>query len=291
MSETLNVTVNKIIFPPIADQGDWYVIMTDKGKAVGKMKWRPDDGEKLVLNGTWGAYRGERNFKFTLAMPDTPDSPRDTLAYICSRAKGIGPAMEEAIWEAYGDDFREAYDGAIPRLNGDKYENFKQVCSLVDMETEKSKAIAWLMAHKASANLALAAWDEWEKESIGVVRANCYRLADLPHYGFTHVDGDIRTSFKIGDGDDRRVRAAILYSLGQLTANGSTVIDWTSLQDRTVHLIGIEHIGSIVDLTMAMFDDGSLIGYKRSVSVSLTTDYRNEKDILEFATQEAACAV
>lgn len=280
MSEsTIDIEVRKVLYPAPSAEGEFFVLLTNQGKASGKMKWRPEEGERLKLSGKWGSYRGERNFNFDYALPNVPVSPRDQLRYICERAKGIGPAMEEAIWMAMGADWRSASVGCVKGFTPVKYNAFREAVALMEVEADKSQAIAWLMSKHASVNMATAAWDAWEKQTIGVVQGNVFRLADLPHYSFVDVDGAIREAFGIAEDDPRRIRAAVLYKLRQLTSSGSTVIDWDSLYHAACALVGGYRGELIAEEVSKMFEDGNLKGFKGTRSVALGVDFKNEMDI------------
>lgn len=278
----LNVTVSKVLYPPAAQEGSWFVLLTEHGKACGGMLWRPEPGERLTLDGEWSAYRGERNFKFTAAYQNVPISPRDQLVYVCERATGIGPAMMEAIWAARGNDWPDIEPGEVPRLTGTRYDAFREAVALLETEAEKSESIAWLMGKGASVTMAQAAWEQFGKDTRGVVSANCYRLTELPHFGFINVDGVIREAFGITDADERRVRAAILYSLGRLTSYGDTVIEWSMLRDDTAKLLGTHFTQLVSDCVGQMFEDGSLRGFAGTQSIALGSDFRDERDVWEW---------
>jgi len=275
----LDVEVRHVLYPPVGKEGDFYVLATDQGKASGKMKWRPEVGERLRLSGKWGSYKGERNFSYDNALPNVPVSPRDQLHYVCERAKGIGPSIEEAIWTLLGPKWKDARAGCVKGFTAPKFDAFSEAVTLLEVEADKSMAIAWLMGKGCSVNMSTAAWDQWQKETVGIVQSNMFRLADLPHFSFVDVDGAIRENFGIGDDDPRRIRAAILYKLKNLTSSGSTVIEWPELFHATCSLVG-GHRGELVgDQVSAMFKDGALVGFTGSRSIALGQDYKNERDI------------
>lgn len=282
----LPVTVTRVLYPPSTQEATWFVLLTEHGKACGSMLWRPEPGERLILVGEWDAYRGERNYKFKEAYQNVPISPRDQLVYVCERATGIGPAMMEAIWTARGNDWLSIEPGEVPRLTGTRYDSFREAVALLETEAEKSEAIAWLMSHGATVGFAQAAWEQFGKETMGVISANCYRLTELPHHGFTDVDGQIRESFGIGNADSRRIRAAILYSLSRLTSYGDTVIDWASLKMDVCKLIGAEHEQLVSDCVSEMFQDGGLHGFPGTQSIALGSDYRDEAAIWDWVQKE-----
>ena len=253
------------------------------------MSWRPEENERLILDGQWSAYRGQKEFKFQSAMPDIPIDPRDQLKYVCERTRGIGYAIEQAIWDAKGAEWRSVTDRDVKALGrGDLLARFQETIDLVEREAEKTQVIGWLMGHGATIKMATAAWDIWKKQTIGVVSTNPYRLTELPHYGFVHVDNGIRQSFGIGNDDPRRIRAGVIYALQQLTEHGSTAIDWSALRDVSVkHLNGI-HLELIVTAIGEMFQDGTLRGFKGTQRIALGLDYQNELEIFDYVAKSAA---
>lgn len=286
MSESVNVEVKRVLYPPAVSKdeqkAEFFVLLTNIGKASGKMNWRPEQGERLTLDGTWGAYQGEKNFKFTSAAPNVPVNPRDQLHYAADRAAGIGPVLEELIWKARGEDWRNVEPGEVKGLTGAKHLSLIESVRAIDMEAEKSQAVAWLMGKGCTIKMSLAAYEQFKKETVGVVQANCFRLAELPNYSFVDVDGVIRENFGIGMNDPRRVRAAILYKLRQMTSGGNTVIRWPYLLASVTQLVGAALARMVSDECAKMFEDGSLVGFAGTQSVSLMDDYQAECEILRF---------
>jgi len=280
------VAVTTVYYPKDGAEGDWYAFATKHGeqdlKCSGKLPFRPHPGEQLKLTGKYDTYQGQRVFKVRSAVPHVPENERDLLAYVCHRSKGIGPAMEDAIWHKFHEDWRAVTEGSVPRLTGRLWFAFQETLQLVEVEAEKSAAISWLMGKGATANMSAAAWELWKSDTIGIVMNDPYRLADLPNYGFIDVDGSIRMEFGICDADHRRVKAACVYSLKQLTSSGSTVVEWPVARDHICKLIGAHYVQLVADCVTKMFEDGALAGFPGSRMLALVTDYRNERDIWEW---------
>lgn len=289
-SETLDVVVNRVCFPREGATGDsrWHILATDKGTAKGEMSWRPSEGERLTLSGCWSVYLGSREFKFTIALPNIPVDQRDALHYAAERTLGIGPALEQAIWDARGGHWQEIGPGEVKRLDGELYLRFRETIDALCRESEKSTAIAWLIGRGATVALACAAWDAWGLQTMGVVQADPYRLDELPGYGFGFVDKGIRRVFEIGDADPRRIRAAIRYAMGQFADDGHTAVSWESLRDRANEVLGGIWSQSLADHVRAMFDDGTLRPWTASRRVSLGRDAEAAEDIWRLASTKAA---
>jgi hypothetical protein len=282
---TLNVIVNRVAYPPATSDPDaWYILITDHGAAKGRMAWRPQEHECLVLEGEWATYKGEREFAFKTARLDVPTDSRDQLHYVCARTTGMGPAMEQLIWERAGAAWMEIPDGAVPRLSGKIYASFHLQMETLREKSEEAGVVATLMGKGATMNMACAAWEKWKTETLGVVTADCYRLAELSGYGFKDVDAKIRRAYAIADDDKRRIRAAVIYSLRRLTDAGDTVADWSLLYQQAIGLLG-GYADLISDCTADLFEEGSLKAFPKSEGVSLAADWKAETAIWDFVNK------
>jgi hypothetical protein len=282
----LNVTISKVAYPPATSDTDWYILITSRnGACKGKMAWRPKEGDTLALDGEWSTYRGQREFAFKSASLDVPTNAKDQLHYVCTRTVGLGPAMESLIWSAAGDDWPNIEPGQVPRMTGKIFEEFKLQVGSLESDQEHVKTVAWLMGKGATMNMASAAWEKWEAEAIGVVSDDCYRLSELGGYGFHDVDKVIRVSFEIGDDDDRRIRACVVYSLRRLTDNGSTIVTWEDLLKKACGTLG-GYDALVVEATKVLFAEQALKGFSDSQSVSLSADFYAERDILMYVDNE-----
>ena len=281
---TLNVTITRVAFPPATSDPDtWYILVTDHGTAKGCMSWRPQDSEALILEGEWTTWHGSREFAFKTARIDVPTNPRDMLHYTISRTKGAGPALEAMIWDAMGENWQAIPDGKIPRLSGRVYQEFLLQIEALQSKTEEVRVIAALMGKGATVNMASKAWEMWKKETLGVVNADCYRLAELEGYSFRDVDLKIRHGYGIADDDKRRIRAAVIYSLRKITDAGDTVAEWNSLFTQAIGLLG-GYADLISDCTSELFEEGTLKAFPKSEGVSLAADWKAETTIWDFVS-------
>jgi hypothetical protein len=282
----IKVKVTNVLYPRDGADGEWYIIKTDKGIVKGKMSWRPQENETLALEGSYGTYQGRSEFKFTSARADIPVDSRDQLRYVCETTPGFGVAMELKIWETWGDNWAEDVEPGIVRgLKGKKFELLINSIDNLKLKCEETEAVAWLMSVGCTINMAQAAWLKWEKEAVGIAKSNCYRLAELPHYGFCHVDNGIRHRFGIADSDPRRIKAGVLYSLNQLTDQGSTLVSWYALKDAAMHNLGHMAIGLINQCVREMFSDGILVPFPRNKDLAAANDYENAKIIWEYVNK------
>jgi hypothetical protein len=279
----LHAKVERVCFPREGEEGTWYILATDQGTIKGAMRWRPAVGEQLAAEGRWTEYQGKKEFRFSEAWHDIPTGSRELLHYACELTKGVGAALEALIWEACGEKWDEIKEGDVPKLKGPIFERFQDTITLLEREKEKAQAVAWLMGVGASRNMAEAAWDQFGESMIGVVNADCYRLAELPHYSFKIVDESIRQNFGITDTDPRRVKSAVLYYLKQLTESGPTVVAWWQLSDKVTGATRLQK-DLVAKCVGRMFLDSSLKGFKASQMIALARDHENETAIWNYAT-------
>lgn len=287
MAKELKVKVDRVLWPqPGAESNDFKIIATDKGVIKGNLSWRPEKSELLILEGEFSTYQGKPEFKFTSARADVPIDPRAQLAYVCEVTRGLGTAMELKIWDAWGEDWADKCEpGIIKGLKGRKFEELLHSIDNLKTKREESEAITWMMSIGATVNMAQAAWNQWEKQAVGIVKSDCYQLAELPNYGFSHVDKSIRHAFGITDSDPRRVKAGVMYSIKQLTAEGSTLVNWHLLRDAIARCIGTIAPAIVNQCVRQMFNEGSLIPFKESQELAIAGDYDNAMIIWEFVKQ------
>ncbi len=242
----LQAAVEFILYPRGEHVPGFTIFRSRNGKICkGSVPWQLDKGDMLILSGEWkpDAQRPERPhaFCFTDVRPDIPTNPRALLAYACDLTKGIGPAKEEAIWNAYGAEWPSTSQGLAKVSGLRKAARDEWTITLERLVTERHKAdaIAWLMGHGCTHTMAAAAWVRWGREIQGRVAKNPYALTELPGWGFAAVDGDIRKSLGIADDDPRRADAALVYVVGIETKNtGSTIVSVDQVRRAVQDLVG-----------------------------------------------------
>jgi exodeoxyribonuclease V alpha subunit len=287
MTSTMAVEVKRVLYPREGaphPAGTFCVLATSRGRASGEIGWRPRVGERLNLTGRYDVYKGEQQFKWSAATPDVPVDARDQLRYICSRTDGFGPAMEAAIWARWGEQWIDrAMPDEIPRLGGERYGKLRAALAEFERERERSEAIAWLMGKGCTPKLAQSAWDEWEMETVGIVRDDCFALARLHRRGFAEIDTRVRSEFGVGDDDPRRMRAAVLYVIDQARDRGSTLIAWDDIWPDCVALIGDARIAQISDATRELIAGETLVAFSDVQAIATIGDHRAERAIWEYA--------
>jgi exodeoxyribonuclease V alpha subunit len=273
---SINVKIIRVAYPPATSDPDaWYILVTDQGACKGRIPWRPNPDDSLILEGDWTTYRGEREFSFKSAAINVPTDPRDMLRYVSERTPGMGPAMESTIWATLGAGWMKAQPGDVPRLSGKLMEEFRRNIELLATKGVEANTIATLMGKGCTMNMACAAWAMWGPETIGIVNSDPFRLAELANYGFRDVDTRVRQHFGIENNDTRRIRAGVVYCLRRLTDQGDTLVEWESLYTQAVGLLG-GHSGLISECTKELFENGTLKSFPECRGVALAKDWAAE---------------
>lgn len=289
MSTELTVKVDRVCYPKEGIEGDWYILSCMAGDtlvtAKGNMPWRPKQHERLKLTGDWKNYQGKREFSFKAAALDMPTGARELLHYVCEMTPGIGPALEEQIWELKGDAWAAIEEGEISRLRGRTYHAFMGALESAEADRAKGEVIAELLKAGCTMNMAAAAYEKWKDGTVGVIQSDPYRLTELAHYGFSDVDAKIRIYYGIGDGDPRRIRAAMIYVMKQLTEGGSTLVRWDILESQCLTKLG-GYKDVILSCAKEMITEGSLKAFPSTRSIALASDYKNELIIWEYIQPE-----
>jgi hypothetical protein len=280
----LIVQIKSIRFTKESRNGHWCILMTDAGCAKGETRWIPNAGEQLKLQGEWVTFQGQKEFKFSHAMPHVPDNPKAQLHYVCTMADGIGPALEERIWDEYADNWKHIEPDTVKGVSSAKYKSFVDAISLLDQSQDYIQALTWMLSIGMTHNMADAAWSEWDKDTIGVIKDDPYKLSMLQQYGFKDAD-KLRAQFGISDDDERRIRASTFYVMLKAERQGDTVVSWETLVIEYRHMISadIKMVNLLRSVTAEMIKNtGELIGWSATGMLAMGDSYRYEKSVWDY---------
>ena len=276
--ETLVAQIERIAFRK--EDSLWTIAITDKGTIKGVIAFDLKEGDWVKLEGRWqhSEFNGKQEFNFRGCMLHLPEDPRALLAYAVSITKGLGDAKEIAIWEKYGPAWREQETLDIPGFGESLQFHWKDTLRRLTEQAEQTQAIAFLLAHGCTLNLATVAWETWREDTLGKVNANPYALCDLPRYGFAWIDENVRPKFGIKPDDPRRVDAAIQYVIGQLAEKQGTAIPGPDVCTATQALVPCN--GSFNARIEAMCEAEVLVRMADG-ALALRKDWENENAIWE----------
>ena len=222
---------------------------------VEKIKFRNEDngytvmsvsseGEEYILVGTF-QYIGEGEMiEATGTMTEHPvygeqlavesyeiKAPEDVTAmerYLGSGAiKGVGAALAARIVRRFKADTFRIIEEEPERLAEVKGISEKMAMAISDQMEEKKElrqAMIFLQEYGISMNLAVKIYHEYGPRMYGIVKENPYKLADdIPGVGFKMAD-EIAQRVGIFTDSDYRIKAGILYTLLQASAQGHTYL-------------------------------------------------------------------
>jgi len=284
-TETIRVVVGTIKFRK-GDDG-WSILFTDRGTVKGCVPWEPKPGDALRLEGFWkrSTYNGADEFIFKTAMIDVPESKRALLTYAVSLTTGMGDATAEKIWDRYGEEWPGVADLDIKGLTLVARDAWKTTLARISEQKEQATAVAFLLDHGCTLNMASVAWGKWEKSTISVVQADPFQLAELPKYGFKSVDEGIRQTFGIEDMDPRRAVAAIRYLMGENAGGGNTLAAKTWLLVKLAELCPLNP-DRVDELLAEMQQNNGIV--VSGPWVARVHDWQNETTVWERFREVAA---
>lgn len=281
--------VERVVFPKpeaYADGPCFYILRTDVGTCKGRLSHVPAVGERFIFDGKWevSKWNGAMEFSFFHAAAYLPKDERSLLKYACEMTHGFGPALEEKIWEAKGEDWRHVGEAdGIKGLTPAKLSAFQSTVETIDNNGERTDAVAWLMSIGLTVKMSEAAYEKWGKATTLKVKEDCYILAQLPGYGFRDVDERVRQYFGIGRNDPRRAAACLNYYLAQLTQE-DTIVSWTALYDGVSKAIDADP-AVIGEQCRRLFDSGRFIAFPKTGMIAGPRDFLAESAILKFARE------
>lgn len=285
----ISAKVERVVFPKpeaYADGPCFYILRTDVGTCKGRLSHVPAVGERFIFDGKWevSKWNGAMEFSFFHAAAYLPKDERSLLKYACEMTHGFGPALEEKIWEAKGEDWRHVGESdEIKGLTPAKLSAFQSTVETIDNNRERTDAVAWLMSIGLTVKMSEAAYEKWGKATTLKVKEDCYVLAQLPGYGFRDVDEHVRQYFGIGRNDPRRAAACLNYYLAQLTQE-DTIVSWTALYDGVSKAIDADP-AVIGEQCRRLFDSGRFIAFPKTGMIAGPRDFLAESAILKFARE------
>ena len=225
----IEATVKRILFPAESPQPgtpQWYVLLTSAGKVVGSSRLPFAPTRTYTFTGNFSVYHGELNFKFASVSENVPADPRAILDYACTITHGLGPAFANTIWSAHGADyFRVLAESATCGTLSVKSEALYKTLQDLQLDASRSSAIADLLAHGATQNLAEQAFATFGSQVASLVKANPYVLAKLPGQSFKTVDARFRESYGIDLLSPVRVHALTAWLIDSLAEqSGDTFV-------------------------------------------------------------------
>ncbi len=202
-------------------------------------------GTELKLSGAW-EHHPKYGEQFKIASYETvvPATIDGIERYLGSGLiKGIGPVMAKRLVGMFGLQTLDIIETDIRRLKevdgiGDK--RIDIIRTAWADQKEIRQVMIFLQGHNVSTAYAAKVYKRYGKESINVVAANPYRLADDIHgIGFLIADS-IAEKVGIPKDSELRAQAGILYVLKQLAEDGHVFYPYGPLLEECRKILGLE---------------------------------------------------
>ncbi len=210
-------------------------------------------GESVELHGRWVDHPEHgRQFeveRYRTVLPATVEGIRRYLG--SGLIKGIGPVMAKRIAETFGSYTLHVLENEPLRLREVSGLGPKRVDRIVRAweEQQQIKAIMlFLQDLDIAPGLAVRIYKQYGEQSLSVVQATPYRLAD-EIYGIGFLTADkIAQALGMPLDSPQRVGAGLRYTLSQAADEGHCYLPWAELAARGAELLGVEP--AVVDATL-----------------------------------------
>lgn len=201
-------------------------------------------GESVELEGRWVDHPEHgRQFeveRYRTVLPATVEGIRRYLG--SGLIKGIGPVMAKRIAETFGSYTLHVLDHEPLRLREVSGLGPKRVDRIIHAweEQQQIKAIMlFLQDLEIAPGLAVRIYKQYGEQSLSVVQATPYRLAD-DVYGIGFLTADrIAQALGIPHDSPQRVGAGLRYTLSQASDEGHCYLPWDELAERGAELLGV----------------------------------------------------
>lgn len=201
-------------------------------------------GESLRLTGRWSSHpRYGRQFEvwsYTTVLPATIQGIRRYLG--SGLIKGIGPKMAERIVDHFGTDTLEIIETAPERLvevPGLGPKRTKMIGVAWAEQKVIKEVMIFLQGVGVSTSIAVRIFKQYGEQSVEVVRAQPYRLADdVWGIGFKTAD-TIAQAVGIPRDSPERVKAGLRYTLSQAADAGHCYLPAPNLVGDAVKILDV----------------------------------------------------
>lgn len=203
-------------------------------------------GTTIVADGEWVSSKYGRQFSVRQWHEELPATIKGIEAYLASGLiKGIGPKYAKRIVDTFGTDTFSVLDYAPERLmtvDGIGKGRMEKIRKSWEENKAVSNIMIFLQGHGISPAFAVKIYKEYGDKSIEKVRENPYALADdIIGIGFKKAD-EIAFSFGCEKTDLCRLKAGVIYTLGQMSNDGHCYMERDRLTAAAMELLDVEGI-------------------------------------------------
>lgn len=202
-------------------------------------------GAIIEASGEWRVdARFGRQFAVAEWKESLPTTPAALVAYLSSgKLKGVGKYYAQKIVDKFGMDTFDILDNGIERLLEIRNFGEKRLAGVRESwDRQKGIRSVMLFLHSFGVSSAYAAkiHARYGAESVDVIRANPYQLADeVWGIGFRYAD-EIAMRVGYSKDDPRRLRSGIIYVLTRRSDDGHVFVERESLVNTSASMMEVE---------------------------------------------------
>ena len=201
-------------------------------------------GESVEVRGRWTMHAEYgKQFNVETMRSVLPATVAGMEKYLGSGlVKGVGPVTAKRIVGHFGETTLDVIDGAVERLIEVPGVGKKRV-SLIRHAWAEQRAIKevmiFLQGNGVSTSLATKIYKHYGDESIAIVQADPYRLAqDIYGIGFLTAD-KIAQALGMAPDSPQRIAAGVEYTLNQSTDEGHVFLPSSELVTQAAELLNV----------------------------------------------------
>ena len=204
-------------------------------------------GEHLEGTGRWVVDRNYgQQFKADELRTTHPASAAGIETYLASGAiRGIGPKLAAKIVGVYKERTLEIFDTApdfLQHIGGIGRRKMKRIRQSWEEQKEVRKIMLFLAEHGISSGRAVRIYRTYGQQSIAKIKENPYQLADdIRGIGFKTAD-ELAARLGIDRNSPYRARAAVQYTLQELSGRGHCGYPEPGVVEHTTRLIEIDQL-------------------------------------------------
>ena len=202
----------------------------------------PSEGEMLHLT---GSYVQNPRYGLQLSVSNVERSRPSSLAgievYLSSGViKGIGARTAKRIVAKFGEDTFDILENEPERLaelNGISIRRALEFSESFHAQADQRRVMMFLQGHGISSGLSMQIYKRYKEETVELIQANPYRLADdIDGIGFKTADA-IAHKIGIARNAPERISAGVRYTLWEAANEGHTCIPAKKLISHAAELL------------------------------------------------------
>ena len=203
------------------------------------------EGETMSFTGEWVTDpKHGRQFKIESYETVLPSTLEGIKRFLSSKyIEGVGEVTAERIVETFGEDIITVLDehpkslSKVPRISeklairiGEAWKSHRRIRDIM----------IFLQSHDISAAYATRIYEKYKTDTVDKIRRNPYQLiSDIRGIGFIKAD-DIARKLGLEQEAPERLRAGIMYSLGEFTDAGNTFVPRDRLLEKAAAVLDID---------------------------------------------------